>query len=146
MSIKNPLTPAGIEPATYRFVAQHLNHSSTAVPRFLVGTSRFVIGAMHRLATTWTMGLSGLRKTTKMPSELVGILEELRTGHLPNRSQNDAAGISYNIIKIFYFMRPQTVSLFKTGTVSVLKHESHDIHILSLKFRCSCRWYRCLLY
>jgi len=26
MSMKNPLTPAGIEPATSRFVAQHLNH------------------------------------------------------------------------------------------------------------------------
>ena len=31
MSMKNPLTPAGIEPATYRFVAEHLNHCATAV-------------------------------------------------------------------------------------------------------------------
>jgi len=30
MSMKNPLTPAGIEPATFRFVAQHLNHCGTA--------------------------------------------------------------------------------------------------------------------
>jgi len=30
--MKSPLTPAGIEPATYRFVAQYLNHSATAVP------------------------------------------------------------------------------------------------------------------
>ena len=30
--MKNPLTPAGIEPPTYRFVAQHLNHCATAVP------------------------------------------------------------------------------------------------------------------
>ena len=29
---KNPMTPAGIEPATIRFVAQHLNHCATAVP------------------------------------------------------------------------------------------------------------------
>ena len=34
MSVKNPLTPAGIEPATFRFVAQHLNHCATAVPPF----------------------------------------------------------------------------------------------------------------
>jgi len=27
------LTPAGIEPATFRFVALHLNHCATAVPR-----------------------------------------------------------------------------------------------------------------
>ena len=32
MSMKNPLTPAGIEPATFGFVAQHLNHCGTAVP------------------------------------------------------------------------------------------------------------------
>ena len=29
---KMPMTPAGIEPATFRFVAQHLNHCVTAVP------------------------------------------------------------------------------------------------------------------
>ena len=32
MSMKNSLTLAGIEPATYGFVAQHLNHCATAVP------------------------------------------------------------------------------------------------------------------
>jgi len=30
--MKNPVTPAGIEPVTFRFVAQHLNHCATAVP------------------------------------------------------------------------------------------------------------------
>jgi len=29
--MKNPMTPAGIEQATFRFVAQHLNHCATAV-------------------------------------------------------------------------------------------------------------------
>jgi len=29
--MKNPRTPAVIEPATFRFVAQHLNHCATAV-------------------------------------------------------------------------------------------------------------------
>ena len=32
MSMKNPMTLAGIKPATLRFVAQHLNHCATAVP------------------------------------------------------------------------------------------------------------------
>jgi len=37
--MKNPLTLAGIEPATFRFVAQHLNHCATAVPRSNLGPS-----------------------------------------------------------------------------------------------------------
>ena len=32
---KIPMTPSGIEPATFRFVAQHLTHCATAVPRKL---------------------------------------------------------------------------------------------------------------
>jgi len=32
MSMKNPLTQAGVEQVTFRFVAQHLNHCATAVP------------------------------------------------------------------------------------------------------------------
>ena len=35
MSMKNPLTLAGIEPTTFRFVAQHLNHCATAVPTYM---------------------------------------------------------------------------------------------------------------
>ena len=31
--MKNRLTLAGIEPATFRFVAQNLNHCATAVPK-----------------------------------------------------------------------------------------------------------------
>jgi hypothetical protein len=30
--MKNPLTPVGIEPATFGFVAQHLNHCASTVP------------------------------------------------------------------------------------------------------------------
>jgi len=29
------MTPSGIEPATFRFVAQHLKHCATAVPPYL---------------------------------------------------------------------------------------------------------------
>jgi len=56
--MKNPLTPAEIEPATFRFVAQHLNHSATAVPpphiyiyiyygRLFV--SLYIISVLHEL-------------------------------------------------------------------------------------------------
>ena len=30
--MRNPLTPAGIEPATFQLVAQHLNHCAIAAP------------------------------------------------------------------------------------------------------------------
>ena len=38
--MKNPLTPAGIEPATFRFVTQHLNHCATAVPEEIGNTNQ----------------------------------------------------------------------------------------------------------
>jgi len=31
--MKNPMTPAGIEPATFRFVTQHLKDCANAVPK-----------------------------------------------------------------------------------------------------------------
>jgi len=33
--MKNPLIPAGIEPVTFQFVAQRLNHCATAVPMYV---------------------------------------------------------------------------------------------------------------
>ena len=42
MSMKNPLTPAGIEPATFRFVAQHLNHCATAIPMSVINLIIFL--------------------------------------------------------------------------------------------------------
>ena len=43
MSMKNPLTPAGIETATFRFVAQHLNHYATAVSDYLLKRSEYLL-------------------------------------------------------------------------------------------------------
>ena len=36
------MTPSGIEPATFRFVAQHLNHCATAVPTICNGSTKLV--------------------------------------------------------------------------------------------------------
>jgi len=49
MSMKNPLTPAGIEPETFRFVAQHLNHCTTAVPLFNYTFQKVICVPMTRL-------------------------------------------------------------------------------------------------
>jgi len=47
MSMKNPLTPAGIEPATYQFVAQHLNHCATVVHLFHKYSAKKVAQPRH---------------------------------------------------------------------------------------------------
>ena len=47
MSMKNPVTPAGIEPATFRFVAQHPNHCATAVPRTKVLNRNFTLEGLY---------------------------------------------------------------------------------------------------
>jgi len=36
------MTPTGIEPVAFQFVAQHLNHCATAVPRLLHGTNWYL--------------------------------------------------------------------------------------------------------
>jgi len=41
--MKNPLTPAGIEPAFFQFVAQHLNPCATAVPDTNGGHKEYVL-------------------------------------------------------------------------------------------------------
>ena len=40
--MKNLTTLAGIEPATFQFVAQHLNHCATAVPKYFERVTIFL--------------------------------------------------------------------------------------------------------
>ena len=58
--MKNPLTSAGIEPATFRFVAQNLNHCATAVPQYIMitidvkTTVRHVV-SLYDIAVVWVL-------------------------------------------------------------------------------------------
>ena len=45
---ENSMTAAGIEPATFRFVAQHLNHCATAVSKYLITANKLYL-LLHRL-------------------------------------------------------------------------------------------------
>ena len=55
MSLKNSLTPAGIEPATFQFVAQHLNHSATAVPLIQRKYIKLKFRTLFSLMYAWLM-------------------------------------------------------------------------------------------
>jgi len=48
MLMKNPLTPAGIEPATFWFVAQRLNHWATAVSSY--SSNKFNIKFQNKIS------------------------------------------------------------------------------------------------
>jgi len=47
------MTPAGIEPATFRFVAQHLNHCATAIPEWPRGFQEVKVPRLHDNSTGW---------------------------------------------------------------------------------------------
>jgi len=49
ISTKNPLTPAGIEIATFGFVSQHLKHCANAVPKILIYEVKNKLGSVHKM-------------------------------------------------------------------------------------------------
>ena len=47
--MKNPLTPAGIKPVTFRFVAQHLNRCATAVPTHIMNSAEICLSSANSI-------------------------------------------------------------------------------------------------
>ena len=64
MSMKNPLTLAGIEPATFWFVAQHLNHCATAVR---ITTTRYYVASSGNFLPTFRDNPSVPNVSKKLP-------------------------------------------------------------------------------
>ena len=56
------MTPAGIEPATFRFVSQHLNHCATAVPGVKIST--IIHNLIFSYCTIFILGRDGPVGTT----------------------------------------------------------------------------------
>ena len=67
---KIPVTPSGIEPLTFRFVAQHLKHCATAVPD---GVGTAANGALKVTSLAWKCKMTGPteRKAT-VPTDICG--------------------------------------------------------------------------
>ena len=68
--MKDPLIPGGFEPATFRFVAQHLNHCATAVPW---GPRRFItaLTSVRRMSLSW---VSPIQPTYPHPTSWRSVL------------------------------------------------------------------------
>ena len=53
--MKSPLTPAGIEPATFRFVAQHHNHCATVAPASTIRVPIIFQSTDHSPSCKWQL-------------------------------------------------------------------------------------------
>ena len=74
--MKNPLTPAGIELATFRFVAQHLNHCATAVPVRIRNADKYGYDDLHYLY------YPNITSAIKSRMRRAGHVERLRDGEV----------------------------------------------------------------
>ena len=72
-----PLTLAGIEPATFQFIAQHLNHCATAVPDVLM--ILYIIHTALILATIYppTDALNPVYKKVKQSHYRPGVAQRV---------------------------------------------------------------------
>ena len=64
MPVKNQVISTGIEPATFRFVVQHLNHCATADPVPLCGRVKSKVKCIHVQALRPCSGRTALRGST----------------------------------------------------------------------------------
>jgi len=95
MSMKSPLKTAGIEPATFRFVAQHLNHCATSVPA--VKEYRSYCTVLSRKMAGVHLRVYGESKLPRAPLETATALLSCETSTCCDDGNN--SGISYQFNK-----------------------------------------------
>ena len=85
------MTPAGIEPATFRFLAQHLNHCATAVPTLLYVLSGSHSDKLHPLFLNVSYALFNVESTSEI---VLSVANQKRS-----YGQNIISFICYSIIR-----------------------------------------------
>jgi len=71
---KIPMTPAGIEAATFRFVAQRLNHCATAVPARPLGSRNMNVRLNKHQYILTQPALCTFTVTTEHPKQFMNVL------------------------------------------------------------------------
>ena len=84
MGMKNPLTQLGIEPATYRFVAQHLKHCATWVPIHIMYIQKIKVELGNPITTvSCTLRVHKLLTLVKLYNHIAKNAVNFNAEHLP---------------------------------------------------------------
>ena len=75
MSMKNPMTPAGFEPATFRFVAEHFNHWLPWPPKHGLNAELFLTCGSFSVQPALLSGICSLSEEL-MPGDSQTFLSE----------------------------------------------------------------------
>ena len=78
VSLKNPVTPPGIDPGTFRLVAQHLNHYATPGPVFISTDTNIIT---RNVRTTLCILFATANDTNTAALQNAGILTPLNIIH-----------------------------------------------------------------
>ena len=141
--MKNPLTPAGIESATFRFVAQHLNHWATAVSPTNKGMDKIKALQMKNVTlftsnqncTGYKLKKKNMYKTRHMPPNLA--VQNLiviysrndhgsRVGHIQTARQLQCLSVALQTLRnIGYSVPRQNHSLKCHTTIATSVSTTH---------------------
>ena len=149
--MKHPMTPAGIEPTTFRFVAQHLNHCATAVPQaprphFTPGKDPvpFLQEVSWATGPVWTGGISRPRRDSipdrPARSSVAKPTELPHHSTVQNTEKSHFSGISDVTFWTRILIRKEAVKILRATSLSLCTYCMQISHFLSLSFLTAHTW------